>query len=509
MSERSLTNSRGSGQSLGSGGVSPRRSPIPSRVLSEKFGVHYVGSAPLGPFDTRLLNMSGLQKPLYNIYLEYLKTGGGNQKRQREVLFTELGVKVLREEAGATKEVFLDYGTLLYWDSVMLRSFKSAGKKMYGMFESLRSDYRSMVNKPDTLFPMDKKCVAQTMPAAPLVTFVNRPNPNQRELDCHALAFISAEQAVDFVTTLASRTKSYYEDYGTLAVDDVLFTPNDKVKTDFNKWKLTEEGWRLTSEPQSNDKNQITKSRSEFIFENFPPTASSSGASSENSPERKQQQAMPPLNYNANWRKPIRGRTASENSGKSKSFSESKMRSASESQSRYVSDPDEMYEYEHSPEASSPHGSQSGARSSRIREASPPIDYNDNDCGASQESAINPAPKKIPFHQKNGIKVLPTIEPLKNTSGDAKPSLNRSQSDIGYVSMRTLPDEQPGSSGCSRYPIREHDDVFESTNNHHHGKVKDKEIDSDLRNTVYLEGLDDDERSVSRTDFEQCLGYLP
>jgi hypothetical protein len=455
--------------------------------------------------------MSGLQKPLYNIYLEYLKTGGGTQKRQREVLFTELGVRVLREEAGATKEVFVDYGTLLYWDSLTLRSFKSAGKKLYGMFESLRNDYRSMVNKPDTLFQLDKKCPTQTMPAAPLVAFVNRPNPNQRDLDVHALAFISAEPAVDFVTTLARRTKSYYEDYGTLAVDDVLFTPHDKIKTDFSKWKLTEEGWRLTSEPQSNDKNQICKSRSEFIFENFPPSASTStSASSDNSPDRKQSKS--PLNYNANWRKPVRGRIASENNSKSKSFSQNNV---SESQVRNVSDPDEMYEYGPSAETPSPHGSFSVPRSPGIREASPPIDYNDDphpaayDDHRTSHSSPASAGRKIPSHLKTGVKVLPTIEPIKNTSGDAKPSLNRSQSDIGYVSMRTIPDEQPSGSGYSRYPSRQHGASFESSNNHHHSKMKDKEIDSDLRNTVYLEGVDDDERSVSRTDFEQCLGYLP
>ncbi|XP_074643708.1 uncharacterized protein LOC141900629 [Tubulanus polymorphus] len=541
---------------------------VTSEVV-KKFAGIYLGSVTIGTVAEVKCTLDTMQKELHQIYYDFIKAGGYYPHRQKMIAFSALELKVLQTESvatGKTEPAYL-YGAMQFWDSIILRTFKSAGRKMYGMFESLMPSQVVQTDRPKSLFPVKDRLVNLKHPHVPLLVFTYT-SSNKKNVLCHLIACQSPEQALEMSTIVADNRRAYSEDYNALTVeDDSLFVP---TKSNYENWRLTEEGWRLTHTkypdvaPTSDARQEliqnritppttledkrfhkpqpsvITLSNKDFIPLKGPHSPSSPGKSG-NVPSC--------YKYDGKMK-----RSASDASQKSENYTpdliknvcDSPVRSHMIRSSSESSDPSDRYEHRWN-QVSIPkqhkrmnswddneQENQSQPQQQNVDKIQPtvykrvqPSKPADDDISTSQK---NKTPGKyIPNYMRNGVKVLPTIRGIQSpkpgtSSGDsgnryeppgvASQYKSKSAYNLADISRddekRNKADYDTGFGSISeRGKARKADNAFRSRDLHLRSK-KDAEIDSALSSSMRYLNLEDDKTDAADdVDFERSLGYLP
>ncbi|XP_063396517.1 uncharacterized protein LOC134681050 [Mytilus trossulus] len=164
--------------------------------------VECLGSAILSKTTTS--GLGSIQKPLYEKYIQYRKSGKGKKSQPAWLKVSQDGITVIfpTDQPGHTQNYFYERSSINFFEAVRLTSNKSSDKKYYGAFLPV-DEARTLNQGYDKLFfQIDKKHLSLTKVEHPVViACVMRRQVGVRALDCHG--FITEKDGDAFRVTSA------------------------------------------------------------------------------------------------------------------------------------------------------------------------------------------------------------------------------------------------------------------------------------------------------------------
>ncbi|XP_052074827.1 uncharacterized protein LOC127712431 [Mytilus californianus] len=164
--------------------------------------VECLGSAILSKTTTS--GLGSIQKPLYEKYIQYRKSGKGKKSQPAWLKVSQDGITVIfpTDQPGHTQNYFYERSSINFFEAVRLASNKGSDKKHYCAFLPV-DETRTLNQGYDKLFfQMDKKHHSLTKVEHPVViACVMRRQVGVRALDCHG--FITEKDGDAFRVTSA------------------------------------------------------------------------------------------------------------------------------------------------------------------------------------------------------------------------------------------------------------------------------------------------------------------
>ncbi|KAF7283532.1 hypothetical protein GWI33_000364 [Rhynchophorus ferrugineus] len=173
---------------------------LPNQIGVHTFSVDYLGSVPL---QDKVTSLSGLQKPLRELYFSYKKVVRSKKVLSGKLEISSQGLKVQYQGQSGDLEQMNSFPSIAVWSAVKFVIHENNGNNLCYAFLPLITDPDNMDKQSlfKTLEEADKKYIANEQ-HSPLFAVVMRKIGVQKQLECHGFVCQTSEDAIVIAATL-------------------------------------------------------------------------------------------------------------------------------------------------------------------------------------------------------------------------------------------------------------------------------------------------------------------